>query len=247
MIHYHGTPLTPTRDMAKAFAGKHAMVSFENPQQIAIAAEVCHSFVLDNGAFSAWKQGKDYDFTGYVEWFSHWSRHPACDWGIIPDIIDGNEADNDALIRDWGFPKAVSVPVWHMHESIGRLERLAAEFPRVALGSSAEYAVVGTERWWQRIAEAMDAVCDEQGFPLVKLHGLRMLDPGVFSKLPLASADSTNVARNVGIDQAWKSAYAPKSQAMRAAILMERIESHASANCWSSAAIGAYQNMELFG
>jgi hypothetical protein len=38
----------------------------------------------------------------------------------------------------------------------------------------------------------------------VRLHGLRMLNPEVFSRLPFASADSTNIGRNIGIDQAWR-------------------------------------------
>lgn len=247
MIHFHGTPLTPTADMAQAFARRHAMVSFAHPQQMEIAAEVCQSVVLDNGAFPAWIKGVAYDFDGFAEWAAKWIKHPAVEWCVIPDRIDGKEADNDALLRDWGMPAAVSVPVWHMHESVARLERLAADFPRVALGSSGEFKDVGTEAWWLRMADAMDAVCDDEGYPLVKLHGLRMLDPGVFSKLPLSSADSTNVARNVGMDSAWRQSYAPKSRAMRALILMERIELHAAAAYWDRDAIGAYQNMQLFG
>jgi hypothetical protein len=93
----------------------------------------------------------------------------------------------------------------------------------------------------------MSVICDAEGYPKVKLHGLRMLDPGIFSKIPLASADSCNVARNVGIDQAWKGSYAPHSRSMRALILMERIEKHASAAYWDAKVIGAYQNMQLFG
>ncbi len=46
------------------------------------------------------------------------------------------------------------------------------------------------------MAQAMAQACD-LGRPRVKLHGLRMLDVEVFSRLPLASADSTNVARNI--------------------------------------------------
>lgn len=247
MIHFHGTPLTPTADMAEAFVRRHAMVSFAHPQQMEIAAEVCQSVVLDNGAFPAWMKGIVYDFGGFAEWAAKWIKHPAVEWCVIPDRIDGSEADNDALLRDWGMPAAVSVPVWHMHESVARLERLAADFPRVALGSSGEFATVGTEAWWLRMADAMDAICDDEGRPLVKLHGLRMLDPGVFSKLPLSSADSTNVARNVGMDSAWRQSYAPKSRMVRALILMERIEHHASAAYWDRAVIGAYQNNQLFG
>lgn len=50
-------------------------------------------------------------------------------------------------------------------------------------------------------------------------------------------ADSTNVARNIGIDKAWqKSAYAPASKETRAAVLVERIESmnSASALLWDA-------------
>jgi|SRR5579859_8139892 len=247
MIHYHGTPMTPAADMVKSFAARHAMVSFEHPEQIELAAEICQSVVLDNGAFSAWRQGKPHDFKGYGDWCEAWLRHPAVEWCVIPDKIDGTEEENDALIADWWFlPPAQSVPVWHMHESLARLERLLV-WPRIALGSSGEFARIGGKKWWARMAQAMDVVTDKDGRPLTKLHGLRMLDPGVFSKLPLASGDSCKVARNVGIDKAWKGTYLPHSKAMRALIIMERTERHASANRWSREVIGDYQNMELLG
>ena len=246
MIHYHGTPMTPVADMVKAFAARHAMVSFEHPEQMDLAAEICQSVVLDNGAFSAWRQQKTHDFAGYIEWCAKWLPHPAVEWCVIPDKIDGTEEDNDALLTKWPYPKAQSVPVWHMHESLGRLLYLM-EWPRIALGSSGDFARVGTAQWWRRMAEAMSVLTDAQGHPLVKLHGLRMLDPGVFSKLPLASADSCNVARNVGFDSKWKGAYVPHSKAMKALIIMERTERHASASRWNSEVIDDYQNMELLG
>ena len=97
------------------------------------------------------------------------------------------------------------------------------------------------------MAEAMDVMCDGAGIPRTKLHGLRMLDPTVFSHFPFSSADSTNVARNIGIDQAWNGPYAPKSRYMRALILMDRIESHAAAARWGGSGVGAMKNAELFG
>ena len=247
MIHYHGTPLTPTPDMVKSFIAKHAMVSFEHPTQMEIAAEICQSVVLDNGAFSAWKQKKQYDFDGYAAWASKWIKHPAVEWCVIPDKIDGTEKENDQLLSDWVLPPAVSVPVWHLHESLLRLETLVNNYTRIGLGSSGSFSDPGTKKWWLRITEAMSVICDSDGYPKVKIHGLRMLDPGIFSKLPLSSADSCNVARNVGLDQAWKGTYAPHSRAMRALILMERIEKHASASHWNPSVIGAYQNNDLFG
>jgi len=246
VIHYHGADFNPVHDMVKVFPGRHAIVSYAYPEPIAIAVEICQSVILDNGAFTAWKKGEAHDLDGYADWCRHWLRHPCVDWCIIPDKIDGTEEDNDRLIDQWSLPKAISVPVWHLHESLERLERLM-EFPRIALGSSGIYADPGSNDWWHRMTEAMSVLCDSEGFPKVKLHGLRMLNPGIFSKLPLASADSSMVARNVGMDVRWRTNLVPKSKVVRAAILMERIERHASVAFWNPDCIGAYQNMDLFG
>jgi len=247
LIHYHGTPMTPVADMIRAFRGRHAIVSFEHPAQVEIAAEICQSIVLDNGSFSAWRNKRKHDFTGYQEWACHWLRHPCVDWCVIPDVIDGDEEANDALLSTWELPGEVSVPVFHMHESLDRLERLVSGYSRIALGSSGDYSDPGSAEWWGRIAEMMEVLCDDDGFPRAKLHGLRMLDPVIFSHLPLASADSCNVARNVGIDLAWNGPYAPRSRAARALILMDRIESHAAAAMWNTKTKGVQHNLELLG
>lgn len=253
MIHYHGTPLSGDSIVSvRALQGKHAMVSFAAPKAVEIIAEVCQSFCFDNGAFTAWKQGEQYCPEKYAEWIAQWFRHPGFDWYCIPDVIDGTENDNRAMRGLWReiCPEGawkLGVPVWHMHESLEELKYLAIAYDRVAIGSSGEYATVGDRRWWGRMGEAMSAVCDEYGRPKTKLHGLRMLDPTVFSHLPLSSADSTNVARNIGIDSAWKGTYIPQSREVRAAIMMERIEAHCSAKRWASHSAGVQQNLELFG
>jgi hypothetical protein len=239
--------MTPADDMVKAFRGRHAMVSYEHPEQIELAAEICQSVVLDNGAFSAWKQQRPYDFEGYIQWCQKWLAHPAVEWCVIPDVIDGTETQNASLIWSWPLRRERSVPVYHLHEPLDHLQSLLGSFDRIALGSSGIWSDPGTDSWWKRMVEVMRVLCDGSGNPKVKIHGLRMLDPGIFSKLPLSSADSCNVARNVGLDDRWKGPYLPRSRALRATILMERIEYHAACNRWSEAAIPAYQNMELFG
>lgn len=228
MIHYHGTPIGGTRqDTARFLLGRHALVSFARPDDMPIVADVCQSFVLDNGAFTVWKQGGQLDVDGYKQWVLEWCRHPGFDWALIPDVIDGDERENDALVKSW--PKALpGVPVWHMHESIARLQWLARQFRVVALGSSGQFASVGTQEWWQRMVTAMKAVCDSNGRPMCKLHGLRMLDPDVFTKLPLSSADSTNAAVNSGSLSRF-GMYLPPTAAQRAAVIAERIEMHNSA------------------
>ena len=53
MIHYHGTPCGGTRqDVARFLMGRHALVPFPRQDDMGIVAEVCQSFVFDNGAFS---------------------------------------------------------------------------------------------------------------------------------------------------------------------------------------------------
>lgn len=234
MIPYHGGPITPETAALRVWRGRHGFVSYAAPQQIEAAAGVCQSFALDNGAFSFWKAGKPTDWKGYMQWVNEWVHHPGCDFHIIPDVIDGTERDNDKLIAAWPFKKCISVPVWHLHESLARLRHLALEFPRVALGSSGDFAEIGTNAWWQRMNMAMAVACNEKdGRPFTKLHGLRMLDPDVFTRFPFASCDSTNVARNIGIDGAWRGTYTPANKETRGQVIAERIEQFQSAPRWT--------------
>ncbi|MDI3356654.1 hypothetical protein MO767_20220 [Pseudomonas sp. UYIF39] len=234
MIHYHGLPITPETAAAAAIGGGHAFVSFSDPRQLALAASVCQSFAIDNGAFSAWKQGKPVlDWRPFYEWAAAAKLIPACDFAVIPDVIDGDERANDALLDEWPLPRWFGAPVWHMHESLERLERLASGWPRVCIGSSGDYSQPGSALWWSQMGKAMRVVCDDDGRPLCKLHGLRMLDPAIFGHLPLSSADSTNIGRNIGIDQAWRGTYSPPTKEARAAVMRSRIESHNAPPRWA--------------
>lgn len=234
MIHYHGLPITPEAAAAEALQRGHAFVSFRHPDQLALAVSVCQSFAVDNGAFSAWKAGSPVrDWSDFYAWAERCRRVPSCDFAVIPDVIDGSEADNDALLLEWPLPSWFGAPVWHMHESLERLERLASDWPRVCLGSSGAFATIGTPEWWTRISQAMRVICNDDGQPMTRLHGLRMLNPAVFGKLPLASADSTNIGRNVNIDSKWKGTYLPSNKAARAVVMRGRIESLNAPPSWA--------------
>lgn len=232
MIHYHGGPITPASAAIKVWRGRHAMVSFAHPSQVGLAADICQSFVIDNGAFSAWRKGKPIaNWEPYYQWCEKWLFHPGCDFAVIPDVIDGTEKENDALLAEWPFVDR-GVPVWHMHESMERLDRLANSYLRVAVGSSGPYATVGTLMWWARIGEALDGLRMSAGFLECKLHGLRMLNPAIVRRLPLSSADSTVVARNIGLDKKWRGPYLPRSKETRGVVLAERIEAANSIGRW---------------
>lgn len=193
MIHYHGTPITP-RSVLLELAGRHFCVSYASPRD----AETCHligqSVMLDNGAFSFWRGRKIPNWEEYMDWAEGWLDYPTT-WAVIPDVIDGTEAENDALLVSWWtrrLPKGA--PVWHLHESLERLRRLAHAYERVCFGSSGSFATVGTDWWHRRVSAAFDVIADEHGrVPWVHmLRGMKLSG----SHYPFASVDSTDVAKN---------------------------------------------------
>jgi hypothetical protein len=196
--HFHGTPIGgPLADVPRFLNRRDALVPFSSPRDLPIALNVCRAVVLDNGAFTVWKQGGQLDVNGYVEWVRSAAGHPRLEYAFIPDVIEGTEAQNDALIDLWPHDLyRYGCPVWHMHESLYRLRRLAMEWPFVALGSSGDVGQPGTQKWWRRLGMAMGELCDDSGRPRVKIHGLRMLDPEIVRRVPFYGADSTNAAQN---------------------------------------------------
>lgn len=229
MIHYHGGPVTPATCAVHLWTKRHAFVSFADHSQLGIAAEVSQSFALDNGAFSIWKSGRDVKWSEYYDFVNKWRNHPGFDFAVIPDVINGTESENDDLLREFPFPAWVGAPVWHTNESIARFVRLAKAYPRVCIGSSQEYDVSRVEHALERLTEAFQAVAGTGLLPITKVHGLRMLNPKIFTQLPFASVDSTNIARNIKIDKAWRGTYQPMTKEARIQVMVDRIEYHNSA------------------
>ncbi len=193
MIHYHGTPITPA-EVRNALVGRNFCVRYGEHRDVEWAHSHGQSVMLDNGAFSVWTKGQQPDWVGYYRWCRSWLDFPTT-WAVIPDMIDGSEADNDQLLTQWfqtRLPRGA--PVWHMHESLDRLKRLCHAYERVCLGSSGEYAAIGTDGWHRRMTEVMNALCGSGPVP-VWLHGLRMMSMSG-QHYPLASVDSTDIARN---------------------------------------------------
>jgi hypothetical protein len=240
MIHYHGLPITPGTAALAAIKRGHAFVSYAHKDQLGIAIDNCQTFAIDNGAFSAWTSGKPItDWTPFLEWAEEISYLPHCDFIVIPDQIDGCLNDQTALIGKFlqhfgSRGTRVGCPVYHLHEPLEHAGYLSRAWPRVSIGSSGDYAQIGTPKWWNRMNQVMKAMCDERGRPNCKIHGLRMLDPEIFTRFPFSSADSTNIGRNIGIDSKWKGTYLPPNKDVRALVMREKIESFNSANTWDS-------------
>jgi hypothetical protein len=170
MIHYHGTPITPRTALA-TMAGRHFCVSHAHPGDLAWCVRHGASVMLDNGAFTAWTKGAAPDWPAFYAWAEPHLRHPH--WAVIPDVIDGTAEDNDALIAACPLPRAFAAPVWHMHEPLDRLRRLACEWPRICIGSSGQFRAPGTAAWTRRVDDAWSAIEATGAHPWV--HMLRAM------------------------------------------------------------------------
>ncbi len=191
MIHYHGTPLTPRSELLK-LAGKNFCVSFANPQDADWCLANGQSVLWDNGAFSLHTKGREVDWLAYYRWLEPRLGHPH--WAVIPDVIDGTECEQRALLESWPFSSQLGAPVWHLGLSIDYLLEIADTWPRFCFGSTKQYWQVGSESWERRCDEAFNALAKRHPkMPWVHiLRGLALCG----DRWPFASADSVNVARN---------------------------------------------------
>ena len=242
MRHYHGTPLGGTRDSVARFiaaGNRHFLVPHGRPEDLPIVAEVSCGFCLDNGAFTAWKQGQPItNWQPYYRWCKEWSRNPRFDFAIVPDVIDGTEQENRQLFAQWFvhckrddgsvIPYAT---VWHLHESLEYLEFLMTHADIVCVGSSGKWSNPGTESWHGRMSEAFEVLCDSEGRPRRRVHGLRMLAPDIVERYPFYSADSTSVAQNSQLIGRFGT-YKPPTQSQRREVIAARLEATRSPSVW---------------
>lgn len=190
-MHYHGTPITPNAVLL-SLAGRNFCVSHMRQDQVEICHQIGQSVMLDNGAFSKWKSGKEVDWDGYYTWCDKWLDYPTT-WAVIPDEIEAGSQEQDYLIRQWPHGHR-GAPVWHMDEPIDRLLRLADEWPKVCIGANGEYSQIPSDAFCLRMDEAWNELASRhQRTPWV--HMLRGMQLSLFP-WPFASVDSTDIAQN---------------------------------------------------
>lgn len=249
MIVYHGTPFGGQREQsARVIRGRFVLIPWKRQEDLGSALEFSRGFILDNSAFTAWKTGEAItDWKPFMQWVFDHSRHPAFNFALIPDVIDGTESENDELLKQWDYMLSMGsgrvyrygAPVWHLHESLSRLRKLRNCYDIVALGSSGDYANPGTERWHERMSEAMSILCNDRGEPLVRIHGLRMAAPDIVARYPFASVDSTNAAQNSGLTRRF-GMYTPATMSQRADQIAKNMEEMPSAKIWKPGETNAF-------
>lgn len=243
-LHFHGTPITPA-EVLLTLAGRCFCVSYFRPEQVRQAHQIGQSVMLDNGAFSAFTQGKPVkDWSGYYAWCDQWLDHPTT-WAVIPDEIDAGSQQQDALLREWPHGER-GAPVWHMDEPIDRLARLTETWPRVCIGSTGEFWQILSPAWTRRMDEAWDSLAARHTrTPTV--HMLRGMQLAT-REWPFASVDSTDIGRNHNRgwrkdDPAQVADELPRDKTLSARAMADRWDAAQCPAQW----VGRQQTREMFG
>lgn len=191
-LHYHGTPITPTRILETELCGHLFCVSHAQPQQIEHVHRLGQGVMLDNGAFTKHTKGRETDWPAYYAWCDRWLDYPTT-WAVIPDEIDAPSQMQDGLINEWPHGER-GAPVYHMDEHPDRLVRLSEQWPRVCIGATGEYFGILSPAFVRRMDECWNA--------LARVHrrtpNIHMLRGMQLSRCdwPFASLDSADVGRN---------------------------------------------------
>ncbi|HIF5778101.1 TPA: hypothetical protein ACX3EJ_001077 [Vibrio parahaemolyticus] len=181
-----------------------ALVSFARMDQLNYILNVAKVVVFDNGAFKDWndrRKGKKKDVDPITHWAKYYRKvlsiYSRIHWFLIPDVIEGTEEENDALIKMLPISlRNKAVPVWHSDESFDRLDRLCERWPMVAIGMCGPHRKIESHAAERRIQEIFHHLyCVKKSD--VMIHGLRVLDGRVLGRFPYHSGDSSFVATNV--------------------------------------------------
>tara|TARA_Y100001951_G_C11030011_1_gene124445 strand:+ start:72 stop:371 length:300 start_codon:yes stop_codon:yes gene_type:complete len=98
------------------------------------------------------------------------------------------------------------------------------------------------------MAQVMEEICDKQGRPICKLHGLRMLAIEIIKHVPLSSADSTNAVMWSFMPKDKFGIFTPKRESQRANVVADRIEVWNSTPLWNaSGTITVQEEIQLCG
>lgn len=212
----YGLPLNPAHLLDELEGGSFCVSYYSRHKvgnQMYQALDLCHEdgiFLLDNGAFSHWMKGGSSPDFEYWKDFGRWASgimsYSEQVVAVIPDVIGGDEDTNRRLCTrfcEWAKNRGGNIalteqlmPVWHMHESFDYLRWMCQRFKYVAIGSSGQYAKVGTPKWHARIRKTFRKLrrIQNEGYELPHVHMMRA--QSMLHMYPFDSADSCNVAIN---------------------------------------------------
>lgn len=143
---------------------------------------------LDSGAFSAHTKGVIIDINDYIQFIKD-NRDNISVYANL-DVIGDAEAtwQNQLKMEEAGL---MPIPCFHLGEDLSYLRKYVDRYEYIALGGLAH---VGKNKWqlFTWLNRCWDIICDEDGYPKVKVHGFAVTTLKVLCKYPWYSVDSTS-------------------------------------------------------
>lgn len=157
--------------------------------------------VIDSGAFSAWTQKKTVDLDAYCEYVH--ALKDKCDHYVNLDVIPGEfgriptpeEAakaaqdgwDNMVYMQQQGLDP---MPVFHQGDDFKWLARMIEEgYDYIGISPANDRTTNQRIEW---LDDVFSVICNEDGLPMVRTHGLAATSPKILRRYPWYSCDSTS-------------------------------------------------------
>ncbi|MFA5652425.1 MAG: hypothetical protein WC933_03605 [Candidatus Paceibacterota bacterium] len=142
---------------------------------------------LDSGAFSAKTQGVTIDIQEYISFIKE--HESVIEIYANLDVIGDPVATwkNQRIMENAGLHP---IPCYHHGEDIKWLEKYLEKYEYIALGGMVKAGNKNLIQWLDRIFPQY--ICDEKGFPKVKIHGFGLTSLPLMLRYPWYSVDSTS-------------------------------------------------------
>lgn len=147
------------------------------------------SLFIDSGAFSAFTQKISIDITEYIKFLKD-NQHVIDIYANL-DVIGDAEAtyQNQLIMEKAGL---TPIPTFHMNEDFKYLELYINKYNYIALGGMAKVNRSNKTILYKWLDKCFSLICDEQGYPKVKVHGFAATSISIMVRYPWYSVDSTS-------------------------------------------------------
>ena len=142
--------------------------------------------ILDSGAFSAFTRKKDIDIEEYIDFIKENERF--LESYINLDVIGSAEKswENQKYLESRGLNP---LPVFHHSDDFKWLDK-CLEYDHFCLGGIADTPT--NAKRVPFLDKCFRAICDKDGIPKSKIHGLGVTSPSLLRRYPFYSVDSTS-------------------------------------------------------
>src|SRR5262245_58194099 len=168
---------------------------------VAMATDPLITLMLDSGAFSAWRQNKTIPLADYIAFVKEVkdSVQTYLNLDAIPGSKDRRRTRKDAetaaeqsrrnlkAMKDAGLRP---LPVFHQGERVDWLKQMLKDAEDYIAISTNKNQPDDDEREFLDLT--FSVLCDEKGWPLVRVHGLGVAHVDLLRRFPFASVDATS-------------------------------------------------------